>query len=131
MLSKTPAPLPPPIPSKYRIEEHGQICQCCRSIHKWTLCFAVSISPAKLGLGAPVTQLKPCSRPEWNLPIEHIRAPMTQIPFCHSCNSPSLGDLPTPPSSFQPRKMKDAAPAPKTSPVKHTAADLAALLRKS
>lgn len=120
------------LPHAYRIVEHAQLCACCGATHRWSETFAVTHLKSRLEMSKYVTNLRPLDQPQYNLPIEHVKLGPVRVPFCHACNSPSLHDLPSPPKSFAPRKMKDApeAKAPKAPPVKHTAADLAALLRK-
>lgn len=112
-----PAPIIPPqeaIPLAYVIVKKSQRCLCCSSIHEFSELYLKSHLGPRLGYGKKVLNLhRLVESPKWNLPIEKLQQNLESLPFCHSCNSPSLLDLPSPPSPEKPSiRLASQAPQP-------------------
>jgi hypothetical protein len=133
------------IPHLYLIMQRSQHCVCCGSTHTWSELYAQTFMRANWGYGKPITNLRKLDGPpRYNLPIELRATPSVSIPFCHSCNEPTLAHanppLAEPPpgakvvigastlSQVEPRER--AKPKPASKPGRRlTSAQLAELLK--
>lgn len=126
------------IPERYIVMAFTQRCQCCRAIHQWSELYALANIRPFWNAGRKVTNLHRIDQPKYDLPIEVRRQPEKLIPFCHSCNEPTLHDLPRPPTSAK-QFLGNLTEALKPVPIKSTSttkpksrptlADLAELLK--
>lgn len=73
------------LPHAYVCMTHSQRCLNCALTHKWSTLYAKTHMRSTLGAGKYITNLRPLTRPEYNLPIETIQATETTTPFCHQC----------------------------------------------
>ena len=98
-MSEMPVTLPPPTvpPSRYVLVKRSQFCTACNTRHESSELYSHHNLPAAWNRGT-VRNLKPLTRPEFNLPIEVVVAKVLEIPFCHDCvMSTSLAHLPPAP----------------------------------
>lgn len=85
------------IPSSYVILAFTQRCQCCKAVHHWSETYALASLKSFWDTKSRVSNLHRIDQPKYDLPIEKRVMPEKLIPFCHSCNEPTLHDLPAPP----------------------------------
>src|SRR5262245_12639677 len=79
------------VPHLYLIMRRSQHCECCGATHTWSELYAQTFMRANWGYGKPIVNLRKLdSPPKYNLPIELRSTPPVMIPFCHSCNEPTL-----------------------------------------
>lgn len=90
-------PLADLIPLSYVIIKKSQQCLCCGAKHEFTELYLKSRAHSRF-FSRSVLNLHRLDRaPQWNLPIETVPQKREDLPFCHSCNEPTLNDLPPPP----------------------------------
>lgn len=84
------------LPHAYVIRVRQQRCKCCNALSQFSELYAKTHLRSQLGLGKYITNLRPLmpEGPLYDLPIERELFPVTEIPFCHNCNHPTLHDLP-------------------------------------
>lgn len=127
------------VPERYIIMAFTQRCACCRAVHRYSETYSLANLKTTWNLGKRTTNLHRIDVPKYDLPIEVRQQPERTIPFCHSCNEPTLHDLPpapVPPKQFigstlsppKPTLVKSTTTGGPKAP-RPTIADLAELLK--
>lgn len=85
------------LPTAYVLHIHSQKCLGCGTLHEHPALYAKTHLRSRTGAGRYVINLRPLIRPEFNLPIQTLRAATTEIPFCQECvRDDMLTHLPIP-----------------------------------
>lgn len=90
-------PLADLIPLSYVIIKKSQQCLCCGAKHEFTELYLKSRAHSHYFHKSVLNLHRLDRKPQWNLPIETVSQKREDLPFCHSCNLPTLNDLPPPP----------------------------------
>ena len=135
-----------PSPHCYVIQHQVQRCVCCHSKHEYSQVFAETmLRSVQMGRPGYVTNWRAVDWTDghkrlWDLPIKRIEMKPIEVPFCHSCNQPSLAHWPKPPEAVKPQQTLHYPPKPtptsetgipkaQSRAKRHTAADLLEMLK--
>jgi hypothetical protein len=88
------------VPHSYVVWHKPQHCKTCGTTHSHSELYAKTHIRSQLGIGKYITNLRPLDTPKYNLPVEIIQAPPTEVAFCAECyDRVDLKALPSPPAS--------------------------------
>lgn len=98
------------IPKEYQIHLHSQICECCKSLHEWSIVYAFNEITTRLGSGKNIRNLVPVSHFSYNVPVRVLKVPSRPTPACHECSSTwlDLSKLPRPADTEEYKKLVSA-----------------------
>jgi len=86
-----------PAPHSYVIHRHTNRCAACNHFEQWSAVYAKTHLRSTSGKSY-VTNLRPVTQIEWNVPIEVIHAKSTTTPLCFACaDSYPIARHPKPP----------------------------------
>lgn len=93
----TLAPAHEGVPTSYILHIHTHMCSNCGCGEEYSEFFARYTMRTRTGSGTPVTHLRRCDKPMYNIPVERRPVGVTRIPFCSECTDFNLSHLPSPP----------------------------------
>lgn len=102
------------IPKEYQVHLHSQICDCCKSLHEWSVVYAHNEITSRLGSGKNIKNLVPVDHFSYNVPVRLLKAPQRKVPSCHECSKTwlDLSDLPRPADTEEYKRVIAAFQSP-------------------